>query len=56
MLANSLSLNKLHSHSENEQRKVEYLTLMVNNDPQIFNHGIFANIEDKINRAKMHSK
>lgn len=56
ILSTTLALHKLHTHADNQQQKLESLTLMVNNDPSIFEHGIFARIEGRIDEAKMHSK
>jgi hypothetical protein len=45
VMSNTQSLSKLTEAAKVEAAKVQSLTLLLNDDPLIFEHGIFARIE-----------
>jgi hypothetical protein len=54
IMFNASSISRLDLKGKEEQQKIEYITKMVHNDPEIFEHGVFSSIEQKIQDANIH--
>ena len=52
ILENSSTLNRVKYNQGEDERKIQEITLMIENDPKVFETGIFASVDKRFEQQE----